>query len=134
MDGGKVVKRREDRGGPVRRALVVLALMTALVAAGAAVAASPTQIPGKVDWDTFAGSNARDGWNPAETTLGPGNVHRLRQVWSVKVGGLMNTQALYAAGVFVHVRGAHGRTVVKDLVIAASDKGRVAAVDAATGR
>ncbi len=46
----------------------------------------------------------------------------------------MNTQPLYAAGVRVRVRGGHGRTVLKDLVIAASDKGRVAAVDAITGR
>ena len=46
----------------------------------------------------------------------------------------MNTQPLYAASVLVRTHTARRRVVSKDLVIAATDKGRVAAVDAATGK
>ena len=46
----------------------------------------------------------------------------------------MNTQPLYAHSVLVPKRRAPGGVVSKDLVIAATDRGRVAAVDAATGK
>src|SRR5947209_18758357 len=134
MKARGLVGHREVHGRSPRRPLALVALLTALLAASAAVAASAPAVPVKVDWLTFAGNNSREGWNPAESIIGRGNVHRLRQAWSVKIGGLMNTQPLYAAGVPVRVRVGHGRIVVKDLVIAASDKGRVAAVDAATGK
>ncbi len=55
------------------------------------------------------------------------------EVWSANIGGLMNTQPLYARAVQIRSAGSPGGFVYEDLVIAATDKGRVAAVDAITG-
>jgi outer membrane protein assembly factor BamB len=123
------------RGRSIRLALRWGVLLSLLLGTSAAVAASPVSTtPPRIDWDTYGFDLARNGFNPNESQLRPGNVDRLHLAWSVKIGGLMNTQPLYAASVLVPKRGAVGGVVSKDLVIAATDTGRVAAVDAATGK
>ncbi len=113
-------------------------LLTVLLGMGATITSSPVASaqpppPRPIDWDTYGFGLAREGFNPSETQLTPDNVHRLRLAWTVKVGGVINTQPLYAASVLVPKPGVPGG-VVKDLVVVGTDKGRVAAVNAATGR
>ena len=80
------------------------------------------------DWGTFGFDAARTGENPREGVLGPGNAPSLREVWSAPLGGVIDAQPLVASG--VKLRG--GRR--SDLVIAGSERGALAALDAATGR
>jgi hypothetical protein len=98
----------------------LLALLVALFALPSTAQAT--------DWGTFGFDAARTGENPRERVLGPGNAPSLREVWSAPLGGVIDAQPLVAAG--VKLRG--GRR--SDLVIAGSESGALAALDAATGR
>ncbi len=71
--------------------------------------------------------------NPYETTLNPGNIHRLRQAWSFRLGSALTDEPLFAAGVRVRVPHTH-LSVPENLVIAGSEDGRLAAVNARTGK
>ena len=80
------------------------------------------------DWPTFGFDPARTNENPAERALGPGNVPSLREIWSTRLEGVSNTQPLFASRVRLE-GGARS-----DLVVAGTEHGELAAVDAATGR
>jgi len=47
----------------------------------------------QVDWATWGFGVERQGFNPAESTIGPSNVAQLRHLWSVNVGADINTGA-----------------------------------------
>ena len=99
---------------------VLVRVFAALLAPAVATAA---------DWGTYGFSNNRSGLNPSERTLSTANVKSLRQLWSAKVGGLINAQPVVASDVPV------GRRKVRtDLVYVGSESGRFAAVNAANGR
>ncbi len=100
-------------------ATLALLVLPAL-ASGAPTAAA------RVDWPTFAFDLARSGYNPFETTLGPGNVGSLTLRWSFNTGGELVAQPVYAAGVTVGAQ-------KLDLVIVGTEAGDVIAVNAATG-
>ncbi len=69
------------------------------------------------DWTTFGFNAERTGFNPAERALGPITARALLHRWSYDLGGVINAQPLYSDGV----------------VFAGSERGRFAALDAATG-
>src|SRR4051794_723569 len=82
---------------------------------------------GGSSWTTFGHDRERTGFDPNETLLDPGAAARLREAWSVPVGGLVDAQPTYAPAVAL----ADGRKV--DLVIVGTEAGRLLAVDAADG-
>jgi outer membrane protein assembly factor BamB len=94
-----------------RRAAAVATLLAALVAAPASAA----------DWATFGFDSARTNENRFETALGPANAPSLREVWSVPLGGVINAQPLVLDG-------------APGLVLAATERGDLWALQAATGR
>jgi len=49
------------------------------------VAAAGVSSPTYKDWPTWGYDQERTGWNRGETTLNPGNVHRLKQVFSTQL-------------------------------------------------
>ena len=82
-----------------------------------------------VDWATYGADNQRSGFNPAENALDPSTVSSIRRIWSTRLGAAILTQPVVASGVALE----HPRRSV-DLVFAATEQGRVAAMDADTGR
>jgi outer membrane protein assembly factor BamB len=123
-------EHRSGRKSTLRseRALRNAAILAAVVALLAAPAA-----PAAVDWDTYGFTVSRGGLNPHESTINPRNVHRLHQAWSFRLGSVIDTQPLFASQVPVPV--AHKKVRMReDLVIAGSENGHLAAVDATTGR
>ena len=80
---------------------------------------------GGSSWTTFGHDLERTGFDPNETLLDPGAAARLREAWSVPVGGLVDAQPTYAPAVTL----ADGRKV--DLVIVGTEAGRLLALDAA---
>ena len=103
--------------------LVGVLLFASLLGLPATAAATP-------DWSTYAFSPTRAGINTAEHTLTRANVHSLHQRWETSLGeeGAIETQPLVAFG--VHLPG--GAT--RDVVYAATSRGRIAAVDANDGK
>jgi outer membrane protein assembly factor BamB len=79
------------------------------------------------DWDTYGGSNSRDGFSASEKTISASNAKRLKLRWSAPVGGLIDTQPVVASG--VRVRGKRD-----NLVYVGSERGRFEAVNATNGR
>jgi len=53
----------------------------------------------QVDWATWGYGVKRQGYNPAETTIGPANVAQLRHLWSVNLGGYINASPIVATGI-----------------------------------
>lgn len=82
-----------------------------------------------VDWATYGFNDQRTGFNPAEHGLGPSAVKSIRPIWSTRLGAPILTQPVVASRVVLRNR---GRRV--DLVYAATEHGRMAAMDANTGR
>jgi outer membrane protein assembly factor BamB len=78
-------------------------------------------------WTTFGHDVERTGFDGGETLLDPGATARLREAWSVPVGGMVDAQPSYAPAVALP----DGRTL--DLVLVATESGRLTAVDAASG-
>src|SRR5919197_3611747 len=93
------------------------------VAACAALLLLPAAASAGVDWTTYGFGPTRAAFNPTEHVLGPGNVHDLRERWSVSVGSSMNTQPVLASGLALP----GGRRA--DVVYVGTDKGRFLAVD-----
>jgi hypothetical protein len=79
------------------------------------------------DWPTFGGSLSRQGHARGERAPSPATAPNLRALWRTPVGGAVNTQPLLAHGVRVGKRR-------RDLVYVGTEHGRVAALDARTGR
>jgi len=88
--------------------VLVLAVLAALGLASAASAAS---------WTTFGFDPERTSFDPLETSLGPGEVGGLHQLWSTDLGGVISDQASYVNG----------------LVLVGTEQGDEYALDAATG-
>jgi outer membrane protein assembly factor BamB len=128
MRAGHSCRRTLLRG---KRTLLNAAILATTVAFLAAPASTASTAPGAIDWDTYGFTVSRGGLNPYESTIDPENVHRLHQAWSFRLGSVIDTQPLFASGVMVPV--AHTR-VPENLVIAGSENGHLAAVNAATGR
>ena len=78
------------------------------------------------DWPSYAFDLQRDGFNSAESSLGPQNVGQLGELWSTTVSSGVTAQPVVAAGVAVG-----GST--EDLVYVGSEHGDFYALDAATG-
>src|SRR6185369_7858421 len=53
----------------------------------------------QVDWATWGFGVKRQGYNSAETTIGPANVAQLRHLWSVNLGGFINASPIVATGI-----------------------------------
>jgi outer membrane protein assembly factor BamB len=100
-----------------RLARIALRLVPLLLLPAAAYAA---------DWDTYGGSNSRNGFNRSEKTISTSNAKHLKLLWSAPIGSLVDTQPVVASHVTLH-----GRKV--DLVYVGNEKGRIQAVDAANG-
>jgi outer membrane protein assembly factor BamB len=107
-------------------AVLALALGSGVADAVVASPPGPTQ---SVDWDTYAVNSERSGFNPAENQLGPSAVKSIRKLWQRKLGAPIITQPVVASGVVL----GHSRRAV-DLVYAATEHGRIAAMNADTGR
>lgn len=98
-----------------------LAVSFALLLPGAAGAAP--------DWSTYGFAPTRTAINPAEHALTRANAGSLHQRWEADLGhGNITTQPLVASG--LHLPG--GRT--RDVVYAATTRGRIAAFDAGDGK
>ncbi len=82
-----------------------------------------------MDWDTYGADNQRSGFNPSEDALEPSTVGLIRRIWSTELGAAILTQPVVASGVLLK----HQRRPV-DLIFAATERGRMAAMDAETGR
>ncbi|HUO69281.1 MAG TPA: PQQ-binding-like beta-propeller repeat protein [Solirubrobacteraceae bacterium] len=95
----------------------------------ATVAVPAVGLTRTVDWDTYGVDNQRTGFNPAENALGPPAVKAIHQIWSTPLGAPILAQPVVATRVNLH----HPRRVV-DLIYAATEHGRIAAMDAETGR
>jgi len=95
----------------------------------ATVAAPAVGLTRTVDWDTYAANNQRTGFNPTENALSPTAVKAIHQIWSTRLGAPILTQPVVATRVTLR----RPRRVV-DLIYAATEHGRVAAMDADTGR
>src|SRR4051794_25237300 len=91
----------------------------ALAAAVVSVAATPA----RADVSTYAYSLTRDGRAPAAGGIGERAVPKLRPSWHTRLSGAVNTEPLVAR----RVRG-------RDLVLVGTEHGRVAALDARSGR
>ncbi len=111
---------RRHAGGLLGIVVCIVALSAPAPALGAARS---------MDWDTYAFNNQRTGFNRLETGLGPSAVRSMRLVWSTGLGAPILTQPVVASRVVLK----HPRRVV-DLVFAATERGRIAAMNADTGR
>ena len=78
------------------------------------------------DWSTFAFDMARSGDNPAETTLGLGNVSSLKLLWSYNLPAAVTSQPILASGVASPAGSLN-------LLYVGSTDGTFAALDADTG-
>jgi outer membrane protein assembly factor BamB len=79
---------------------MTLGALTSLVgAASGRVAAASTAAP--VSWLTYGFNDQRTGYNPSETTIGPGNAAGLHTLWRVDLGDVMIAQPVEAAAVRV---------------------------------
>ena len=105
------------------------ALLGVVIGISATVVAPAHGSVRSVDWATYGADNQRSGFNPAENALDPFTVGSIRQIWSTGLGATILTQPLVASSVVLP----HRRRSV-DLVFAATERGRVAAMDADTGR
>lgn len=130
MRGSQSYRKSTLRSERALRNAAILAMVAAFLAAPASPALTA---PAAVDWDTYGFSVSRGGLNPYESTINPRNVHRLHQAWSFRLGSVIDTQPLFASQVPVPVANTPVRTP-EDLVIAGSENGHLAAVDATTGR
>jgi outer membrane protein assembly factor BamB len=79
------------------------------------------------DWDSFGFNLQRTGYNPAETTVGIGNVGNLQKLWSVNVGFGTVHEPVFAYGVYVNGR----RTNI--LYAGSADGATMYAINAKTG-
>ena len=111
--------------GPIAKNTSLLVVVIGVCA----TAAPAVGLTRTVDWDTYAADNQRTGFNPTENALGPTAVKAIRQIWFRGLGAPILTQPVVASGVTVR----HPRRVV-DLIYAATEHGRIAAMDAETGR
>ncbi len=82
-----------------------------------------------MDWGTYGLNNQRTGFDPAAGGLSPSTVKSIRLIWSTRLGAPIITQPLVASG--VALRHPQGRV---DLLFAATERGRIVAIDAHTGR
>ena len=80
----------------------------------------------RVDWLRYGFDQQRTGYNPAETTLGTGNVGGLRLLWSASFDSIVETSPVLAAGVAVNGS-------PRDLLYAGDEHGNFSAIDANTG-
>jgi outer membrane protein assembly factor BamB len=105
------------------------ALLGVVVGICATAAAPAVGLTRTVDWDTYAADNQRTGFNPTENALRPRAVKGIHQIWSQRLGAPILTQPVVATRVTLR---RPRRTV--DLIYAASEHGRIAAMEAETGR
>jgi len=127
-------KSRLRREGKAAVLATVLAVLAAPASPALTAPASPAlTAPATVDWDTYGFSVSRGGLNPYERTINPRNVHRLHQEWSFMLGSVIDTQPVFASQVPVPAAHRH-RRALRDLVIAGSENGYLAAISATTGR
>jgi outer membrane protein assembly factor BamB len=105
-------------------------LLGVVVAVCATLATPAVGLAKSIDWDQYAVDSQRTGFNPAESTLSPSAVKTIHLLWSTRLGAPILTQPVVAARVTVR---RHPRRVV-DLVYAGTEHGRMAAMDADTGR
>jgi outer membrane protein assembly factor BamB len=104
-------------------------LLGILIGMCATVAAPAVALTRTVDWDTYAADNQRTGFNPTENALGGAAVKAIHQIWSTGLGAPILTQPVVATRVTLQ----HPRRRV-DLIYAATEHGRIAAMNAETGR
>jgi hypothetical protein len=104
-------------------------LLGVVIGICATVAAPAVGLTKTVDWETYAADNQRTGFNPTENALGPTGVKAIHQIWSTRLGAPILTQPVVATRVTLR----HPRRRV-DLIYAATEHGRIAAMDAETGR
>ncbi len=116
-----------------RRALRNATLLATVVAILAAPSAPAVSATGTLDWDTYGFNSSREGLNPDEHTINTTNVHQLHQVWSFRLGSVIDTQPLFAFHVPVPDPKTH-TVLPKNLVIAGSENGNLAAINATTGK
>ena len=83
-----------------------------------------------IDWTTYAANSQRTGFNPMENQLGPSAVKSMRVIWSAGLGAAIITQPVVASRVILR----HPRRHLVDLVFAATERGRIDAMNADTGR
>src|SRR5688572_4495438 len=74
-----------------------------------------------VAWPTFGADLARTGFAANETQLTPAMASGLHEVWSVRLGGVLNAQPVVSGG-------------DRPIVIAGSSNGTVAGIDLTSGR
>ena len=112
--------------GGLLRVVIAICATIGICATAATPAVGLTRT---VDWATYAADNQRTGFNPTENALGPTAVKAIHQIWSTRLGAPILTQPVVATRVTLR----HSRRRV-DLIYAATEHGRVAAMDAETGR
>jgi outer membrane protein assembly factor BamB len=76
--------------GHISRSLAVCCLALALLLSGC-----------QVDWATWGFGVERQGYNPAEATIGASNVAQLRHQWSVNLGAYINASPVVATRIDV---------------------------------
>jgi hypothetical protein len=83
---------------------------------------------GAADWAQFGYDAAHRGFNPAETTLAPGNVAQLAAIWpgGAALATSVDSAPVYAAGIATPAG-------TKDLLFLLGKNGRLMAIDAADG-
>lgn len=94
---GQLLRSARRRGFGV----VAIAVVVTSLAAAAAARAQSVSAPASVSWLTYGYNDVRTGYNRQESTIGPGNVAGLHQVWSVNLGAVMIAQPVEAAAVLV---------------------------------
>ncbi len=103
----------------MRLSRIATCLIAASLTCGAALASA-------ADWMQFGYDAAHSGFNPAETTINPGNVANLATMYSVSIPSGVDSAPVYLSNVTTP-------NGTKNLLFALSKNGRVMAIDAATG-
>jgi outer membrane protein assembly factor BamB len=102
MDAVRTHARRWHPPSRIAVALAAAFVALAFVPAASANAAGHRATP--PSWLTYGDDLQRTGYNPDETTIGPGNARRLHEAWSADLGDVMIAQAVQGSG--VNVQGA----------------------------
>src|SRR5579862_9234597 len=106
----------------------------ALAALLAVSAAGQAQPQGSSDWLTFGYDQQRSGWNATETTLSPGNVGRLKLLWSTQLPTPPQDTALSTLPAPLVVGGVDTPQGRKNLVFTVGIDDTIFAIDADTGQ
>ncbi len=99
LTGGKTMKRKEAIPRQYLLSTVGVLMVLVIIATIIFHLSKNVAHASSGDWTTFLQSNARTGYNPAETAINPTSVARLKVHWKIGAAGEISSQPVAVNGV-----------------------------------